>query len=453
MPSHRAPPLAPDAAPGARRPLRSLRSRVALAAAAVAALAGLGSAGVAALLVAELEGQSQDARLLDTAALMQRELDTGGDLRKHVEDEALEIGPLGLRMALFERGVRLAGAEDIPLPAGDGCSTRIDASGHWRTCAVGDAARLVVVTTRHEGQGNRRGVLLLAVGAAALLSAIVSAIASRALAGWALAPLTALGERLEHVTTAAPGAADLGEPSGSTEVEALRGMMRALLERLGEAMDRSRGFAANAAHELRTPLATMMAELDLASEQAPHANEALARVRRTVGRLSVLVERLLTLASGTGTLPVTEAVAMEDVVREVVGARSGEERARVETTVAGPGMVRGDEALLRIVLDNLLDNALKFSKVGPVYIEVDEQADQVRLVVRDEGPGIDLAEAERVLLPFERGGRTDVAGHGLGLSIVAHAVRLHGGEVHFVAREAGAELCVTLPSWKAETST
>lgn len=449
MPSRSSPPLAP-AAPGSRPTVRSLRGRVALATALVAAAAGLGSAGGAALLVAELEGRSQDARLLDTAALMQRELDTGGDPRKHVDDEALEIGPLGLRMALFEGGVRRAGALDVALPAGEGCTSRIDATGEWRACAVGEAARRVVVTTRRDGQHDRGGALLLAVLAAALLSAIVSALASRALAGWALAPLTALGERLEQVTSAAPGKADLGPPSGSSEVEALRATIRALLARLGEAMDRSRGFAANAAHELRTPLATMMAELDLASEQAPQVDEALARVRRTTGRLSVLVERLLLLASGTATLSVTEAVAMEDLVRDVVGARAENERARVETTVTSPGMVRGDEALLRIVVDNLVDNALKFSNAGHVYIRVYEQADGVCLVVRDEGPGVDPAEAEHLLLPFARGARTEVAGHGLGLAIVAHAVRLHGGEVRFVPREGGAELLVTLPSWRAE---
>jgi len=432
--------------------LDSLRGRVAVATAVVAAIAGLGSAGGAALLVVELEARSQDARLLDNASLMQRELETGEDPRKLVDDEALEIAPLGLRMALFERGVRRAGAEEIVAPAAKGCSSRKDATGEWRTCAIGEAARLVVVSTRRQGQDDHGRMLLLAVGAAALLAAIFSALASRTLAGWALAPLTALAVRLGHVTSASPADADLGPPSGTSEVEALRTTMRALLERLGQAMAQSRGFAANAAHELRTPLATMMAELDLAAEQAPQVNEALSRVRRTAGRLSVLVERLLTLASGTGTLAVTEPVALEDVVRDVLGARSDDERARVEASTSAPGMVRGDEALLRIVVDNLLDNALKFARSGKVRVDVDEQDEQVRLVVRDEGPGVDPAEAERLLLPFVRGGETEVDGHGLGLAIVAHVIRLHGGDVRFVPRETGAELCVTLPRWSARVA-
>lgn len=430
----------------------SLRTRVAAAAAVVAALVGLVAAGVSAFLVEELEVAAQDQRLTDAASLIQREIDTeGGDARRHVDNEAVEIAPVGLRMALFEDGVRTAGAQDIPYPEHEGCASRSGASGRWRTCVVGSPARRVVVSTHREGERSRRGVLLLSVGAAALLAALVSALASRALAGWALAPLTALGERIEKITDATPGGdADLGEPSGTAEVEALRETIRGLLGRLGEAIERSRGFAASAAHELRTPLATMMAELELAAEESPQAASSLVRVRRTVGRLSVLVERLLMIASGGANALVTEAVAMEDVVRDVVAARAEPERARVEYTFDASGMVRGDEALLRIVVDNLIDNALKFSPSGKVHVLVAEEKSEVHLTVRDEGPGVDPAEADRLLLPFTRGSDVSVPGHGLGLSIVAHAVRLHGGTVQFVPRgaaERGAELRVTLPAW------
>jgi two-component system OmpR family sensor kinase len=437
-----------------RAPARtSLRARVAMVTAVVAALVGLVAAGVAAFLVEELEVAAQDQRLTDAASLMHREIEgEGGDPRRHVEVEAVEIAPIGLRMALFENGVRTAGAQDIPLSEAEGCVSRSDAGGRWRTCAVGRPARRIVVSTHREGERSRRGVLLLSVAAAALLAALVSALASRALAGWAIAPLTALGERIEKITDATPGDVDLGEPSGIVEVEALRETIRGLLGRLGEAVERSRGFAAAAAHELRTPLATMMAELDLAAEESPQAERSLTRVRRTVGRLSVLVERLLTIASGSANALVTEAVAMEDVVREVVAARPEGERARVEPRFVASGMVRGDEALLRIVVDNVIDNALKFSKLGTVRVDVTEEPGEVRVTVRDEGPGVDPADADRLLLAFTRGTRpteTSVPGHGLGLSIVAHAVRLHGGDVRFVPCETGAEVRVTLPAWSA----
>jgi signal transduction histidine kinase len=166
-----------------------------------------------------------------------------------------------------------------------------------------------------------------------------------------------------------------------------------------------------------------------------------------VGRLSVLVERLLALASD-GTKPLTrDAVAMEDVVREVVLARSESDRARVETSCEGPGMVRGDETLLRVLVDNLVDNALKFSKDKPVVVRVEETDGSVCLVVKDEGPGIDPGDVERLMQPFVRGSDQGVPGHGLGLAIVAHAARLHEGDVRLAPRDGGAELRVTLPGW------
>lgn len=428
----------------------SLRMRVAVAAAVVAALVGLVAAGVAAFLVEQLEAVAQDERLTDAASLMQRELASqGGDPRRHVDDEAVEIAPVGLRMALFENGVRTAGAADAPYADREGCWSRDGNPGRWRACSIGSAARRIVVSTHRGGEKSRRGVLGLSVAGAALLAALVSALLSRALAGWALAPLTALGQRLEKITDTTAGDADLGEPSGTAEVEALRGTIRGLLGRLGEAIARSRGFSASAAHELRTPLATMMAELELASEESPQIAASLVRVRRTAGRLAVLVERLLLLADGGATTVLTEAVAMEDVVREVVAERPLAERHRLECALDASGMVRGDEALLRIVVENLVDNALKFAPTGKVHVLLTEDRTEVCLTVRDEGPGIDPAMADRLLLPFTRGGETSVPGHGLGLSIVAHAVRLHGGDVRFVPREGGAELRITLPVWSA----
>ncbi len=435
----------------------SLRARVAVAAAVLAVLVGLVAAGVSAFLVEELEMTSQDGRLTDAASLMQREMETatttdGQDLRGQVDDEALEIAPFGLRLALFENGVRTSGASDVQPSEREGCSSRNDATGLWRTCAVGGAARRVVVSTHRTGQTSRRGMLVASVGGATLLAAIVSALVSRALGGWALAPLTALGDRLKSVTDEAPGKAFLGDPSGTAEVEVLRETIRGLLQRLGEALESSRGFAASAAHELRTPLATIRAELDLASEEAPSVAGSLARVRRTAGRLSVLVERLLLLAGGGANALVTEAVSMSDVVRDVVAAHSEPASARINMTLAPSGMVRGDEALLRIVVENLIDNALKFSEPGKVSVSVVDEGDDVQFRVRDDGPGIDPAEADRLRLPFTRGRGAAVAGHGLGLSIVDHAVNLHDGSFRICASERGADVRVTLRAWTARAA-
>lgn len=427
----------------------SLRARIALAATAAATLVGLVAAGSAALLVDRLDEAAQDRRLTDAAVLIQRQIDSeGGDPRKHVTEEAAEVAPIGLRMALFENGSLTAGAAEVIVAAEEGCASRTDAAGQWRTCVVGAPERRVVVTALRDFGSARSRVLLLAIAAATILAALVSVLLSRALARWSLQPLTELGARIERIKDHA-GDADLGPPSGLEEVETLRHTVRGLLDRLGEAIERSRGFAASAAHELRTPLATMIAELELASESSPATAESLLRVRRTAGRLTVLIERLLLIASGGASALVLEDVALEDVVRETIAGRAEPERARVEASYRASGMVRGDDALLRIVIDNLIDNALKYAPGAPVRVVVTEEAGEVVVTVSDEGPGIDPDGAERLFLPFARGRDAAVPGHGLGLAIVADAARLHGGDVRFVARPVGTEVRITLPSWSA----
>ena len=426
----------------------SLRARIALAAATAATLVGLVAAGVAALLVDRLDELAHDRRLGDAALLIQGEMGAGGgDPRKHVDDEALEVAAVGLRMALFESGRRTAGAAEVVLVP-EGCSSRTDAAGQWRACAVGPAERRVVVAALRDAGTGRSRVLLLAIAAATIFAALVSALLGRALARWSLLPLTELGERIAMIKDRA-GDADLGPPSDTEEVEILRRTVRGLLDRLGEAFERSRGFAASAAHELRTPLTTIIAELELAAEASPATAESLARARRTAGRLTVLIERLLLIASGEAAALAMDDVALEDIVRETIAARPEADRARLEGTYAASGMVRGDDALLRIVVDNLIDNALKYAPEGLVHVDVTEEGGVVAIRVTDEGEGIDPGDAERLLLPFARGRDTSVPGHGLGLAIVADAVRLHGGEVRFVARSVGTVVQITLPAWAA----
>ena len=428
----------------------SLRARIALAAATTATLVGLVAAGFAAFLVDRLGEAAQDRRLVDAALLIQREMDAeGGDPHQHVDDEAVEVAPIGLRMALFENGRLAAGAHDVILVP-EGCSSRTDVAGSWRACANGPPDRRVVVTALQDGGAGHTRVLLLAVAAATLFAALVSALLSRALARWSLRPLTELGERIAKIKDHA-GDADLGLPSDIEEVEILRHTVRGLLDRLGEALARSRGFAASAAHELRTPLSTMIAELELAAEASPATAESLARARRTAGRLTVLIERLLLIASGGASELVLEDVALEDIVRETIAARPPAERARLEPAYVASGMVRGDDALLRIVVDNLIDNALKYAPAGCVQVEVTEEGPSALVTVIDEGAGIEPDEAERLLLPFARGRDTSVPGHGLGLAIVADAMRLHGGDVRFVGRPAGTAVQVTLPKWTAQS--
>jgi signal transduction histidine kinase len=428
----------------------SLRLRVALSTALAAALVGLGSAAVATWLMGRLSTAAQDQRLRDIAVVLREDIEHDGvPADVSVEDEAREVASLGVRLAYFEGGLRRAGSPAVGAMDHDGCFTSQDEDGSaWRTCGLRAPQGRIVVSAADEGAPASRRVLLASIAGAAAFASIVGALMSLFLAKWALSPLTLLTTRLESVSTSAPAESDLGAPSGASEVEALRTTLRSLLQRLGENLTQTRAFAASAAHELRTPLALMTAELDLAAERAPGVAEELLRVRHTVWRLTRLVERLLALASDASPLAdVPEAVALEDVVRDVLGTYGVTERERISTAFDAPGMVRGDEALLRVVVDNLVDNALKFDDGGKVHVTVDERDGDAVLDITDEGPGIPSADWARLLRPFERGSG-QVRGHGLGLAIAEHVVRRHRGELALVPRSTGAKIRVRLPAWK-----
>jgi signal transduction histidine kinase len=122
----------------------------------------------------------------------------------------------------------------------------------------------------------------------------------------------------------------------------------------------------------------------------------------------------------------------------------------------GEGLMRGDPELLRAMVVNALDNALKFSGDAPVDVRLapgsggDGAADgesTIVLEVHDRGPGVAPAQRERVFEPFFRAQPDATPGHGLGLSLIGHIARAHGGSAAFVDSERGARLRLTLPSW------
>ena len=420
------------------RRLPTLQSRVALASAAAAALVGLVAASTSAFFVQRQQRRAADLRLIDAAQLFAAELTDSQQLKALADEEDEELAPLSIHLALFSGTARVGGATNVLPGAADGCLSH---EGQ-RTCTVSAGPHLVVV--RSPDVETPPEMLPWAIVLATALSALGGALASRALAKWALGPLDALRQKVAGVTLTEK--LELGPAAPTEEVEALRGALGALVQRLREAAERARLFASGAAHELKTPLATMSAELELALT-APPAELALAvqRASRMVRRLTIQVDRLLSLARGDeGAALANETIALEDVAREAITNRSQLEVKRLSLTVADPGMVRGDGPLLCAIADNLIDNALKFSGERPVRVHVAARAEHVLFTVTDDGPGIAADRVAQLLQPFVRG-QTAQLGHGLGLAIVQHAVERHGGKLEI----AGATVTVWLPRWVA----
>ena len=206
-----------------------------------------------------------------------------------------------------------------------------------------------------------------------------------------------------------------------------------LLQQLDASMQAHKRFIANAAHELRTPITALRLEVDnLAHGQDPaQVREAAVRLKMGVHRAQRLLQQMLTLARLEGhtnpqpwitvDLVLMAQASMMDL--SPLGSQRGVEFA-FETS--GSTMVQGDPNELRLLLDNLLGNALKFSpNNATVDLSIREQEDGVILLLRDRGPGIAQALREGVFLPFVRTNPA-IEGSGLGLTIALEVVQNHG---------------------------
>jgi signal transduction histidine kinase len=318
-------------------------------------------------------------------------------------------------------------------------STENSAYDHDARVAVRplDDGRVVVATAPlGEVQGVVRTLQLALLGVVPVLTLLLGA-ATWLTISRALRPVEALRAAAAQVArTGGPGS--LPVPWADDEIGALARTLNEMLDRLEGAAARQRGFVADAAHELRSPIAALTAALDVARAhpEAYPADELVAELTVEVRRTAVLVDDLLLLAR-VGSRPVAdEAVDLAAVAQDAVDlALAAADRTDVRVRVTGAGGARGDASALGRVVRNLVDNAVRHA-TGSVRVTVGPG----RVAVEDDGPGIPEADRERV---FERFVRLDDArarpdgGSGLGLAIAREIAREHGGDVRLGPADTG----------------
>ena len=431
---------------------RSLLGRVAWGAAISAAIAALLAASVTSVLAAYLTRRAHDRRLLDAALVLKVELEEGlhGEFSVPaiVADEQRETLHTGLAFGVFDTQPEprlLAGDPRVPVLLTATCS---DAQS-LRVCAVPARASLWVVSA--DVPEDVTGLLTLSSALAALLAGLGAWLASRPIARWLMGPLSDLRQEVGAIDFASTRTLGLGPAAGIAEVDALRNAIAELLARVASALRQAERFAADAAHELRTPLTAIRGELELLSEDPsirPDVHASLARAGRRTLELQTLLERLLVLAlpdeSGWSA---SELVSLQELAEDMIALMPEPERARITLLEpVGDVLVRGDTTLLNLLFSNGLGNALKFGQRVSVSAYTDPP--DVVLRVDDDGPGVPPEKRELVFEPFVRlraAGEPPVVGHGLGLALIAHVARRHGGIARFVADAPGAHLEIRLP--------
>lgn len=344
-----------------------------------------------------------------------------------------------------------AGAPPAPRPATNGYATRVIDGRAWRSYTARDAKRQYQVTVleplavrEHPADhlaGRMSEVLLLALAPLALF---VWLGISRG-----LRPLDRLSEAI------AARSADNLEPIRlqpvPTEVEPVVGALDRLLERLARSLDKERAFTADAAHELRTPLAAIkvQAEVALAAKDEATRSHAIAQVIAGVDRTTHLAQQLLLLARLEHVEPAArQPVDVGRLAADGVAHHAGAAAARdIEIALeAQPGCVlHGDPATLAVLLDNLVDNAIKYGREGGhAVVGVRRETGAVVLTVADDGDGVAAADRERLRDRFFRVQGHPAPGSGLGLSIVEKIAAAHGGSVDIGAGLGGRGLGVTV---------
>ncbi len=330
---------------------------------------------------------------------------------------------------------------------------------------AGSADRLVVIIAAPVGD-IREATLYLRVALLCLFVPLVAGLAAIAwwVIGRTLQPVEALRAGAEEITGQPDAEQRLPVPAGRDEIHRLAITLNGMLDRLGSARRRQRQFVADAAHELRNPLAGIRTQLEVARRHPDGTDwhELSEDLLVDTERLATLADDLLLLARADESrplrppvaVPVTEALA-------VVAARYREARVPVRVAdgaqmsaadLADALLVHADPEDVHRVLTNLVDNAVRHARSG-VWLAADPQDDgRVRISVTDDGPGIPEADRERVFARFIRlddARAVDEGGTGLGLAIVAELVRRHDGTIRLSDAGPGVRAEVFLPRAQA----
>lgn len=349
----------------------SLVQRVVLSVALGSLLAGTIVALITVVLANHLAGEQEDKHLRAAAGTLEVELRVKGyDPFYAAEEEARELANTGIIVAFYKAGSYLTGNSDLPFIAPGSCQS----TQQLRACAV-PAGDLVAIAGRDPARVNAHAeATLKAAGIALLATSLLSTLLALLLAFAAVKPLDRLTQALRKLPIQESQEADLGAASGVDEVDTLRASLLAAFAALRQALERSRSFTGNAAHQLRTPLATLMGELDLAIEAVDGATrEDCVRAHLEAKRLSTLIDRLLILANPDDTIRVATTISLSDLLEDALDALPQAGRARIDLA-ADSITLRADPMLLLTAVVAALERALSTIRVASAYARKRAQA-------------------------------------------------------------------------------
>lgn len=299
-------------------------------------------------------------------------------------------------------------------------------------------------------QGRFRTTNWYITAAVTLLSGILAYFVS----GRALKPLRSFTSQVEQVQL--NNLADMRiDEDAISEFRQLSRSFNQMLERLNNAFSAQRQFTGNAAHELRTPLALMQAQLELFSVEHPDVRpetaEFLTLLREQTERLTQMTRTLLEM-SNLRQVARNERIQLAPMIEEIFTDLAPlSDKLGVTLTAEGDGIMTGSDALIHRLIFNLTENAVKYNRPGgSVQVSVTQELEKLLLRVSDTGFGIPEVYQRSIFQPFFRVDKSrsrEYGGAGLGLSLVWEIADLHGGSVWVEkSSEKGTTIAVELPT-------
>ncbi len=270
----------------------------------------------------------------------------------------------------------------------------------------------------------------------------------------ALKPLKKLTEEICHIQ-----AQNLSEPLtvpvSDDEIAQLTGSFNDMLVRLSNSFEIQKQFSANAAHELRTPLAVLQTDLEVFRKKNCHDTEEyeliLNRIQEQTGRLSHLISTLLDMTN-LNSVPRNDSISLAALTEEVLcDLDSIADQAHITLQQKeGDQLITGSYLLLYRAVYNLVENAIKYNcPDGSVTVEIRQENQRVLLMVKDTGIGIPPEDQEKIFDPFFRVDKSRsraMGGAGLGLAMVDAIAKEHGGQVKVLSsNKTGSTIALMLP--------
>ncbi len=249
--------------------------------------------------------------------------------------------------------------------------------------------------------------------------------------GRAMRPLDRIAGRVSSLSAA--HLEPLDTRGVALEAKPLVEALNALLRRLEEAFESERRFTADAAHELRTPLAALRTQVQVALREPNDRKrrDALQKVISGVDRASHLVHQLLVLAriDPDNWTPDEQSFDLADLAAECIATRAVEAHGKqidISLSCEGEILVNGSRDMLDILVNNLISNAIKYTpENGTVEVDIEDNAGEIVLNIADSGPGVPAEDRQRIFERFYRRERGNIPGSGLGLSIVQRIAEVH----------------------------